>query len=55
MADTIGHDRHEGHNEAGAETAALECQDICETLHWLTVETGACYGVSSRGEIRAGG
>ncbi|HEX9849482.1 glutaredoxin family protein [Candidatus Deferrimicrobium sp.] len=21
-------------NEAGADAAALECQDICETLHW---------------------
>jgi hypothetical protein len=26
-------DRHVGHNEAFASAAALECQDICETLH----------------------
>jgi hypothetical protein len=26
-------DRHLGHNAAGADAAALECQGICETLH----------------------
>jgi hypothetical protein len=26
-------DRHVEHNEAGADAAALESRDICETLH----------------------
>jgi hypothetical protein len=26
-------DRHVERNEAGSDAAALECQDICETLH----------------------
>jgi len=28
-------------NEAGADAAALECQDICETLHYFPENTWA--------------
>ena len=39
----------------GAEEEDLHSRIIPRPGGWLTVETGACYGVSSRGEIRAGG
>jgi hypothetical protein len=32
-ADTMFFDRHEGHNSAGADAAALECNRIHESQH----------------------
>ncbi|MGZ8441207.1 MAG: hypothetical protein ACXWXD_10605, partial [Candidatus Deferrimicrobiaceae bacterium] len=35
-------------NEAGADAAALECQGICETLHWDSLYNGEIPGGKDR-------